>query len=81
LNDDDREEAWDEDGSDQDEETNETIVCPACGAEIYEESVQCPECEQYISPNTSAWANRPWWWVALGLLGVLAALWAITALG
>jgi hypothetical protein len=61
----DPEPSWDEDESD-------TVACPACGAEIYEDSERCPVCGDYLTAQTSVWNGRPFWWIALGLLGIVA---------
>ena len=53
-----------------DEETVECIECPACGASIYEDSVRCPVCGQYVTFSTNTWTGRTWWWLALGLAGL-----------
>jgi hypothetical protein len=55
-----------------DDEATETITCRQCGADIYEDAVQCPECGWYVTGDTSAWSDRPTWWIVLGLLGALA---------
>ncbi len=55
-----------------DEEDTDTVTCPACGADIYEDSEQCPVCGQYILSQTSAWQGKPLWWIVLGLLGIAA---------
>ncbi len=56
---------------DEDEST-ETIVCPECGAEVYEDADRCPVCGQYIIPDTRFWSGKPIWWIALGFLGLVA---------
>ena len=65
------------DEDDSDDEEVETRPCPSCGKQVYEDSEQCPHCGNYITWSTSAWSDRPWWWVALGLLGAAAMLWAM----
>ena len=72
---DDRDEFADEDDEvgDADEYGDtaaETVACPACGAEVYEEAEQCPRCGDYITHSSSIWAGKSWWWTLLGLLGV-----------
>lgn len=54
------------------EDELEMLPCPHCGADIFEESEQCPECGEYVTFSTSAWSGRSWWWIALGLLGVVS---------
>ncbi len=63
-----------------DDDAAELISCPHCGAEIYEESEQCPHCGDYIIAGTSPLAGRPLWWIALGLLGVVATVAVLMAI-
>lgn len=47
-------------------------LCPNCGAEVYEDTVRCPICREYITPATpDTW---PLWFKLLGLLGVIAVV-------
>ena len=65
-----------------DDDDAETLPCPECGQPIYEEADQCPHCGQYVTFSSSgAFDNKPWWWIALGLLGVLAVLWWLVMAG
>ena len=59
------EDAWNEDGGDEDEET--TIPCPHCGGQIHEQSQRCPYCGDYISAEDAAPARKPRW-IILGAL-------------
>lgn len=63
----------DEDPVGEDDETV-LIDCPRCGAEIYEDAVQCPICGEYVTRGSQAWTGRPNWWIALGLLGIIAVI-------
>ena len=56
---------WDEDDSD-------TVECPACGAELYEDADLCPVCGEFLITDTRVWSGKPTWWIALGLLGIIA---------
>ena len=60
-----------------DDDSTETVPCSQCGIDVYEDAVQCPNCGSYIDTNTSVWAGRPAWWIALGLLGLLAVILAL----
>lgn len=64
---------------DDDEQLESDVVeCPQCGAEIYEDAEQCPNCGAYVSFSSSPWSDRPWWWIVLGVLGMLSfLLWAL----
>ena len=57
-----------------DDESTETVPCPECGAEVYEDAVCCPVCGTYITADNSIWSGRPGWWILLGLLGILAVV-------
>jgi uncharacterized protein (DUF983 family) len=70
---------WDNDNGNGDDE-GETIECPACGADVYEESQRCPACGEYISPSTSPLAGRSAAFVILGIAGILATIWALVKL-
>jgi hypothetical protein len=67
----------DEPDEDEDDES-ELVECGHCGAEIYEDSPQCPVCGEYLSASTSAWSGRSWWWIAAGLVGIAAVIYALT---
>ncbi len=56
---------------------SDTVSCPACGAAIYEDAPQCPQCGEYVILSTSPWQGRHWLWVVLGILGVLATIVAL----
>lgn len=72
------EDEWSEDHWDDDEA--ETIPCPACGEEVYEDADHCPYCGEYIVHSGSGyvWKERPVWWIVLGILGILAVIWGLT---
>jgi hypothetical protein len=72
------EDEWSDESDDEwDDDSTEVIPCPACCAEVYEEAVQCPSCGTYITPDTSVWSGKSSWWIALGLLGILAVVLAL----
>jgi hypothetical protein len=94
--DDDREwedyESYDEDRDDDsdfdqdDSDDIDTIICPECGAEVFDEAPLCPSCglaftEEMLASQGgrghSAWYGRPWWWVALAVLGAGALCWGL----
>lgn len=60
-------------GSDDwcDDDPSQTLPCPSCHAEIYEDAEQCPICGNYITREYSL--RGVWWWTALVLL-ILAGL-------
>jgi len=57
-----------------DDDLSETLPCPHCGAEVYEDAVQCPVCGAYITHRNTVFTGRPVWWILLGLLGILATI-------
>jgi len=56
------------------DELSETVICPNCGAEVYEDSIRCPVCGDYITSDSYVWSGRPVWWIILGLLGIVAVV-------
>ena len=73
-------EEWEfpESDEEEDEDASETQVCPSCGAAIYEDAEQCPACGDYVVFSDSAISGWPWWFVALGLVGVVAVVLAVS---
>ena len=71
---------WDDALSDE----SETVPCPECDAEVYEDAEQCPICGSYIIHSSSArqylWKNRPLWWIVLGALGIVAVVFGLVFL-
>jgi hypothetical protein len=62
------------DAAQYDDDSSETLPCPNCAAEIYEDAERCPNCGEYVTPSSSLWAGRPPWWIILGILGILATI-------
>ncbi len=54
-----------------------TIPCPKCGAEVFDDADQCPSCGWYLIHDTRAWSGKSIWWIALGLLGIIAVILAL----
>jgi hypothetical protein len=65
-------------GEDSGDEMTETLPCPECGTEIYEDAPRCPACGAYVTSDTRGWSGRPAWWIILGLAGVAAAILVLT---
>jgi hypothetical protein len=60
---------------DETEDASTTIICLGCGAAIYDDSVQCPYCGDYVTTGTtSAFSGRPWWFVVLAAAGIVAVI-------
>ena len=74
----------DDDADDWDDgpgEEEEWIACPECRRQVYVESEQCPHCGHYITDESGplgVWQGHSWWWVALGVLGIIAVIVAFT---
>jgi hypothetical protein len=76
---DDSDEGWSDEDSlhdypDDSNDSAETVVCNACGRDVYEEASQCPYCGEFLTASTSAWDGRPGWWGAVGFVGIVAVI-------
>lgn len=69
----------DEDADDSEDDETPTRACPKCGMDVYEDAVQCPLCGEYFTRGSRAWEGRPFWWMVLGLLGIMAVILMLTA--
>jgi hypothetical protein len=68
----------DPDDSDDGDEA-ETLRCRSCGESVYEEAEQCPYCGDYQwNASRSPLAGRPWWYVVLAILGIIAVIATMT---
>ncbi len=74
--------SWeDEDDWPESAEESPTVTCPECGGEVYEEADCCPYCGFYLdAASTHAFIGRPAWFVALGVIGILATILALSGL-
>lgn len=54
---------------------SDTVPCPHCGREVYEDAERCPYCENYISEEDTppSSSRKPWWLI----VGVLLCLYAV----
>jgi hypothetical protein len=67
---------WDpEEPDDLDDDETDVAPCPTCGVDIFEDAERCPSCGEYVVQRRNAWHGKPWWWVVLGLAGIMAVLW------
>ena len=64
----------------EDDAAAETLPCPACGAEIYEEAQQCSVCGEYVLHDRSTLGGKPGWYLLLGVLGVIAVVVVLSGL-
>jgi hypothetical protein len=70
-----------DDWPDDDSDEAEVVACPNCGAEIYEDAEQCPACGEWVTHSTHPLAGRAWWFVGLGLIGVVVTIAALVLAG
>ena len=76
-----RRQDWEEDADDEfdeeegfgDDDDVETVACPYCRRQIYEDAERCPYCERYISDQDAPLFRKPWWM----LLGVAVCLYIV----
>ena len=89
---------WDDDYEEDDnygdnygdeDDSSETIPCPACGAEIYEDAEACPQCGEYIHHGYIPGSGSPWWsfggaiahwspfWIVLAVGGTISVIFAL----
>lgn len=71
---------FDDDYPDDDSEV-ELVRCPKCGAEVYEDAEQCPECGEWITFSTHPFAGRSFWFILIGVLGIAATIAALVLAG
>ena len=65
---------WQADEPYEDDDEPEELPCPKCDALIAEDSVRCPICGEYVTWDTRVWTGKPWWWIVLGIIGILAVI-------
>ncbi len=59
------------------DDASETVPCPYCGADVYEEAERCPACGKYIS-REDAPSGVPLWMKLTALICIAVAIgWAI----
>lgn len=64
----------DEDRSDDDVDC---VACPHCGVMIYEESLRCPACGDYVTFGTGLARGGLWWWTAWLLVATILVFWLL----
>jgi len=62
-----------------DEQDEATLLCPTCGADVHEDTQQCPYCGDWITPLAVAAGRRHWIWIAAAIAAAIALL-AVTIL-
>jgi predicted RNA-binding Zn-ribbon protein involved in translation (DUF1610 family) len=63
------------DFDENDDDAADTLPCPNCGREIYDEAQRCPHCGQYIAAGERASAHPPWVVITAVLCVLIALLW------
>ncbi|MHC4294952.1 MAG: hypothetical protein ACYSTL_05145 [Planctomycetota bacterium] len=58
-----------------DDAPSETVPCPLCSAEVYEDADRCNICGQYISPHLQNQPLQAIWWFLLMIVGIAAVIW------
>lgn len=58
---------------DEDEEVVETIPCPICRKQVYEDATYCPHCGTEIDEVVpTVFRGRPVWFILLAMAGIIA---------
>ena len=65
------------DADEWDDDSTQTVACPECGTDVYDDAGQCPNCGMFLIPDTSVWSGKSVWWIILGLLGIVAVITAL----
>lgn len=75
--DDDQDALYDPDEADQDdsdeEDPAETLPCPRCKKDVYEDADRCPYCGFFITPAAVS-SGKTWWFIIAAVLALLAML-------
>lgn len=72
----DLEESWDDEDASADDDT---IPCPVCGREVYDDAPQCPGCGHYLSAGDRLGPGKPRWILVTAIVCLaLVAWWALT---
>ena len=65
----------DEDATGEDDaDAAETLPCPACGTDVYEDADICPVCGEAILRHRPATAGLPGWFAYAGLVGMAGVI-------
>lgn len=58
----------------RDADDDDTIPCPHCGADVYDDAEQCPRCGMYLSAEDRPAAPRPMFVTVMLVLALVAAV-------
>lgn len=64
----------DDEWVDEDDDADVLLACPACRAEVHEETQQCPSCHEWIIPIDPADRTKRRIWAVAAMLIVLSML-------
>jgi len=56
----------------------DTVTCPFCGEEVYDDADCCPACGHFFTRPKEDWSDKTWWWALLGLAGLAAIFFLAT---
>lgn len=59
----------------------DTVPCPYCKRDIYDDAERCPYCENYISEEDTSPPSRKPWWLILGAIACLYAVYRWVTMG
>jgi len=60
-----------------DDEPVDTIPCPECGEQVYEDAEQCVHCGYYLPHDLSRPTRAPSWWLAVAIAGAAFVLYLL----
>lgn len=63
----------DESDLDDDADSSDTLSCPRCGRDVYEDAQRCPYCGHYVTMDT-VWYRKARWFIVAAVLALLAVL-------
>jgi hypothetical protein len=71
----------DDDWSADSDGDGETVDCPSCGREIYDDAEQCPHCGEYLTEADRLGRGKPLWLVitAIVVLAAVVLAWVFSA--
>jgi len=62
--------------SDEGDDEAETVECPHCGRDVYEQAEKCPFCRGYLSREDARKSGKPRWVIATTLVLLLVIFYA-----
>jgi predicted nucleic acid-binding Zn ribbon protein len=63
---------------DDEEDADDCLMCPSCGASVHEDTQQCPSCGDWIVPAYPKSRWKHWVWVIVVLLLALSFVLSVT---